>query len=172
MGVRHVLRVVRSCAPQVPQVKPIITGAFSQGVHFLGMGQPGPDVPQHTFRSLCRGLSRATPAVVMQALQNSVVPEGTPFSGYLSELWIMVANVRCVGHLTPEDGTMQISIKTTLDDQFAGLSGLIFAGRNMRALPYDSVDELMGASEDLALNKTRATASVRLTGGMMTCSRT
>ena len=36
----------------------------------------------------------------------------------------------------------------------------------MRALPSDSVDELMGSLEDLATNQTRATASVRLAGGM------
>ena len=40
-------------------------------------------------------------------------------------------------------------------------------------MPFDSVDELMGSLEDLALNQTRATASVRLTvGGMETRSKT
>ena len=52
-----------------------------------------------------------------------------------------------------------------VDDQFAGLSAQSFAGRNMRALPFDSVDDLMESLEDLALNQTRATASVRLSGG-------
>ena len=41
----------------------------------------------------------------------------------------------------------------------------------MRALPFDSVDELMGSLEDLSLNQTRATASVRLAGGMNTRSK-
>ena len=45
---------------------------------------------------------------------------------------------------------MQIAIKTGVEDQFAGLTTQIFAGRNMRALPFDSVDELMGSLEDLA----------------------
>ena len=40
----------------------------------------------------------------------------------------------------------------------------------MRALPFDSVDGLMGSLEDLAMNQTRATASVRLAGGMTTRS--
>ena len=66
---------------------------------------------------------------------------------------------------------MQIAIKTGVDDQFAGLSAQIFAGRNMRALPFDSVDELMGSLEDLSLNQTRATSSVRLAGGMNTRSK-
>ena len=90
---------------------------------------------------------------------------------YLSELRLLVGNVRCIGHVAPEDGTMQIAIKTGVDDQFAGLSAQIFAARNMRALPFDSVDELMGSLEDLSLNQTRATASVRLAGGMKTRSK-
>ena len=43
--------------------------------------------------------------------------------------------------------------------------------RNMRALPFDSVDELMGSLEDLSLNQMRATASVRSAGGMNTRSK-
>ena len=34
----------------------------------------------------------------------------------------------------------------------------------MRALPFGSVDDLMESLEDLALNQTRATVSVRLAG--------
>ena len=66
---------------------------------------------------------------------------------------------------------MQIAIKTGVDDRFAGLSAQSFEGQNMRALPFDSVDELMGLLEDLAMNQTRATASVRLAGGMTTRSK-
>ena len=55
-------------------------------------------------------LSRATPVAVMQALQNLVVPVGTPFSSYLSEMRLLVGNVRCVGHVAPEDGAMQTVI--------------------------------------------------------------
>ena len=66
---------------------------------------------------------------------------------------------------------MQIAIKTGVDDQFAGLSAQIFAGWNMRALPFDSVDELTGSLEDLSMNQTRVTASVRLAGGMNTRSK-
>ena len=40
----------------------------------------------------------------------------------------------------------------------------------MRTLPFDSVGELMGSLKDLALKQTRATASVRLAGGMATRS--
>ena len=61
---------------------------------------------------------------------------------------------------------MQIANKTGVDDQFAGLSAQIIPRRNMRALPFDSFDELMGSPEDLAMNQTRATVSVRLAGGI------
>ena len=61
--------------------------------------------------------------------------------------------------------------KSGVDDQFAGLSAQIFAGENMRALPLDSVDALMGSLEDLAMNQTRVTASARLAGGMTTRSK-
>ena len=63
----------------------MIADAFVQGSRLEDEGRRGPDVLQHIIRSLCRGLSRATPAAVMQALQNLVVPAGTPFSVYLSE---------------------------------------------------------------------------------------
>ena len=103
---------------------------FAQGGRLQEAGQHGPTILQHIIRSLCRGLSRATPAAVMQALQNLVVPMGTPFRTYLSEMRLLVGNVRCVGHVAPEDGTLQIAIKTGMDDQWAGLSTKIFAGRN------------------------------------------
>ena len=73
-----------------------------------------------------------------------------------------------MGSVAPEDGTLQIAIKTGVDDQCAGLGAQIFAGRNLRTLPFNSIDELMGSLEDLALNQTRATASVRLSEGVAT----
>ena len=136
----------------------MIVEAFSQRGHFQNEGRHGPDTLQHIFRCLCRGLNRTKPAAVMQTLQNLVGPVGTPFSRYLSEMRLLVGNVGCIGHVSPEDGTMLIAIKTGVDDQFAGLSAHTFAGRSMRVLPFDSVDDLMESLEDLALNQTRATA--------------
>ena len=159
------LRAVRSASPQAPAIKSMIVDAFSQGERLQKENRLGPDLLQHIIRCLCRGLSRATPAAVMQALQNLVVPVGTPFSSHLSEMNLLVGNVRCIGHVAPEDGTMQIAIKTGVHDQCAGLSAQFFTGRNLRALPFDSVDDLMESLEDLALNQTRATAFVRLSGG-------
>ena len=107
----------------------MIADAFAQGRRLEAEGRRGPDVLQHIIRSLCRGLSRATPAAFMQALQNLVVPVGAPFSVYLSELRLLVGNVRCIVHVAPEDETMQIAIKTGVDDQFAGLSDRFLRGR-------------------------------------------
>ena len=108
---RHVLRAVSPTSPQAPSIKSMIADAFAQGTRLQAEGRIGPDVLQHIIRSLCRGLGRGTPAAVMQALQNSVVPVRTPFSVYVSELRLKVRNVRCIDHVAPEDGTMQIAIK-------------------------------------------------------------
>lgn len=168
---RHILRSIRTNAPQVSDVRSLVTQAFKDGIRLQKEGQIGPDVLQYIVRTLCRGLSKSTPAAVMQALQNLVVPAGTPFSKYVTELKLLLANVRSVGHVAPEDGTLQIAIKTGVDDQFAVLGAQIFSGRNMTAVPYSSVDGLMGALEDLSLNQTMATASARMTGGMTTRSK-
>ena len=85
---------------------------------------------------------------------------------------LLSGNVRCARSVAPEDGAMQIATKTGLDDQFEGLSAQFFVGRNLRAQPFGSVYELLGSTEDLALNQTRATSSVRVSGGMATPSRT
>ena len=86
---RHVLRAVRPASSQLSSIKSMIADAFAQGSR-LQEGRPGPDILQHIIRSLRRDLSRATPAAVIQALQNLVVPAGTPFSAYLSELRLLV----------------------------------------------------------------------------------
>ena len=125
---RHVLRAVRPTSPQAPSVKSMIVDAFVQGSRLQAEGRRGPDVLQHIIRSLCRGLGRATPAAVMQALQNLVVPVGTSLRVYLSELRLSVGNIHCIGHVATDDGTMQIAIKTGVDDQFAGLSAQILRG--------------------------------------------
>ena len=118
----------------------MIADAFAQGRRLEAEGRRGPDVLQHIVRSLCCGLSRATPAAVMQALQSLAVPVRTPFSEYVSELRRLVGNVRCIGQVALEDGTTQIVLITGVNDQFAGLSDQIFDGRNTRALPFDRVD--------------------------------
>ena len=50
---------------------------------------------------------------------------------YQGELRLLVSNVRCSGQVAPDDGTMQLAIKTAIDEQFASLGAQIFSGRNM-----------------------------------------
>ena len=102
----------------------------------------------------------------MQALQNLVAPHGTPFSVYQGELRLLVSNVRCSGQVAPDYGTMQLAIKTSIDDQFASLSAQIFSSRNMRTVPFSNVDELLVALDDLSLNQTVASHSTRIRGGL------
>ena len=65
-----------------------------------------------------------------------------------------MSNVRCSGQVAPDDGTMQLAIKTNLDGQFAPLSAQIFSGRNMRTVSFSDVDELLAALDDLPQNQT------------------
>ena len=104
-----------------------------------------------------------------------VVPYETPFLVYQGELRLLVSNVRCSGQVAPDDGTMQLAIKTRIDDQFASLSAQMFSGRNMRTVPFSDVHELLTALDDLSLNQTVASHSTRIRGGdrqMVTRSRT
>ena len=98
------VHAVRSASSQAPSIKSMIVEAFSQRGHFQNKGLHGPDTLQHIFRCLCRGLNRAKPAAVMQALQNLVVPVGTPFSSYLSEIRLPVGNVGCIVMFLPRMG--------------------------------------------------------------------
>ena len=105
---RHVLKSVRVSSPQAPDVKTLVATAFTQGSKLMEDGCCGHDAFDHIIRALCRGLSKTSPAEVMQTLQNLVVPQGTPFSAFLGELRLLVSNVRCVGQVAPEDGTMEL----------------------------------------------------------------
>ena len=143
----------------------LVTDAFAQSGKLLDAGQNVQEVFDHILRALCRGLSRASPATVMQALQNLVVPHRTPFSVYQGELRLLVSNVRCSGQVAPDDGTMQLAIKMSIDDQSASLNAQIFLGRNMRTVPFSDVDELLAALDDLSLNQAVASHSTRIRGG-------
>ena len=172
---RHILRSVRTASPQAPQMKTLVVNAFAQGGKLLDDGAGGPDAFDLILRILCRGLSRASPAAVMQTLQFSVVAPSTPFSTYLGELRLLLSKVRCTGPVAPEDGTLQVAIKTSIHDQYVPLSAQIFAGRNMRTVPFDTVDDLMRALDDLSLNQSVASPSSRMHGGgnpMVTRSKT
>ena len=103
----------------------------------------------------------------MLALQTLVVPHGTPFSVYQGERGLLVSNFRCSGQVAPDDGTMQLAIKTSIDKQFASLSAHNFSGRNMPTVPFSDVDELLPALDDLSLNQTVASHSTRIRVGVV-----
>lgn len=86
----------------------MVADAFAQGGRLLDAGQRRSEVLQHIIRALCQEPSKATPAAVMQALQNLVVLQGTPFSVYVAELRLVLANVRRVGQVAPEDATCKL----------------------------------------------------------------
>lgn len=66
-------------------------------------GRAGPRSCNKSRENLCRGVGSATPAVEIQPLPRMVVSQGTPFSVYVSEVCLLVANMRCVGQVVPED---------------------------------------------------------------------
>lgn len=141
----HVLKSVRLSCPWAPAVKSLIANACTQDGELLEGGRSGQDAFDTIFGALCQGLCKASSAAVMQTLQNLLVPQGTMFSVYLSELGLLASNVRCVGQVAPEGDTMQPSIKNSVDYQFASLSVQIVSGRNMWPAPFDIVEELLGA---------------------------
>ena len=93
------------------------------------------------FYVLCLGLSPLTPHQTLQQLQTFEVPEKTSFADFLSELRIAVTTVNDVALVPPDDSTMQVTVKASIDDQFVTLAASIFAVRNRSAIPFGSVQE-------------------------------
>lgn len=164
----HILKSVRVSGPQSSEVKNLVTDAFIQGKKLSenNKGEPAAfEHIMHTARALLFTSDFAS--AVMQTLQDFVVdPATTFFALYTAKFRMLVSNARCVEPFAsedepfaPEDGTMQLAIKTSIDDQYATWS--IFAGRNLLAFPFDNVDALMGTLEDLSLNQTPAAKSTR-----------
>ena len=50
-------------------------------------------------------------------------------------------NANDVALVPPDDSTMQVTVKASIDDQFATLAASIFAVRNRSAIPFGSVQE-------------------------------
>ena len=58
-------------------------------------------------------------------------------------------NVKDVALVPPDDSTMQVAVKASIDDQFATLAASTFAGRNQSAILFGSVEELLDSLGDL-----------------------
>ena len=85
----------------------------------------------------------------------------TSIADFLPELRIVVTNVKDVALFPPDDSTMQVAVKASIDDQFATLATSIFAGRNRSANHFGSVEELLGSRGDLTMNRTPTTVAAR-----------
>ena len=139
---RHVLNSVSHHYPaQVTRTKQIVRDAFARAEADERSGQPGRQVLEGILRALCPGLSPLYPHKALQQLQTFEVPEKTSFADFLSELCIAVMNVNDVALVPPDDSTMQVTVKASIDDQFATLAASIFAVRNRSAIPFGSVQE-------------------------------
>ena len=146
---------------QVTRAKQMVRDAFARAEVKERSGQPGKQVLEGILRALCLGLSPSTPHQALQHLQTFEVPEKTSFEDFLSELRSTVMNVKDEALGPPDDSTMQVAVKASIDDQFATLAASTFAGRNRSAIPFGSVEELMDSLGDLTMNLAPATAATK-----------
>ena len=51
--------------------------------------------------------------------------------------------VKDVALVPPDDGTMQVAVKASIDDKFGILAASISAGRTRSALPSDRIEGLL-----------------------------
>lgn len=126
----------------------------------LDAGAGGAEALNGVLCALSAGLRPATPASMLQKLQNFAVTVATTFKVFLEKLVVLVTSVQEVDFA--EDGTLRLAVKAC---QFATLSAPMLHGRNARASPHASVAEFLVALEDSAGNLTPATASTRARGG-------
>ena len=140
----------------------MVRDAFDRAETGERSGQPRKQVLGGILRDLCLRLSPSTPHQALQQLQTFEVPEKRWFTDFLSELRIVVLNVKDVALVPPNDSAMQVAVKPSIDDQFATFAVLIFAGRNRSVIPFGIVEELLGSLGDLTMNRTPATAATKL----------
>ncbi|CAB1107075.1 unnamed protein product [Ectocarpus sp. CCAP 1310/34] len=160
---KHVLNSVSSRLPNAQglDLKAKITSSFSQTRQQLDNGMAGREALNFLVRVLTRTLSMATPQHVVFALQNLEVDAGTPFSEYMNTLRALVQNAMSVGHESAQDNVLQLAVRDSVCDQYSNIAVDVFKGRDLMAVPYDSIRDLMDALEVLAWNTTEATAVKR-----------
>ena len=153
---RHVLNSVSHHYPaQATGTKQMVRDAVAREEADERSSQPGRQVLEGILRALRLGLSPTSPHQALQLLQTFEVPEKTSFADFLSELRIAVMNIKNVALVPPDDGTMQVAVKASIDDQFATLATSIFAGRNRSAVAFGCVEELPGSLGDMTMNRTQ-----------------
>lgn len=88
-----------AASPQAVRTKTQVIDAFSQGGSVLNDGEAKgnlavePVALERMAWTLWRAVSHATPAAILQTLQNIAIPAGGQVAGYVSEWWPVVANV-------------------------------------------------------------------------------
>jgi len=126
----------------------------------------GPEQLELVVRGLTRTMSDVTPAGVIAELSNFVVDSGTPYDKYLSKLKVLVVHAKGLGLMAPQDSAMQMSVWSSMADQFQSIAGLVFQGKNPGEPPFASVEMLL--SKMTKHNWQRDTASEAKRGGTKT----
>ena len=123
----------------------MVHDAFARAEAEERSGQTGKQVLAGSFRALCLGLSPSTLHQALQQMQTFEVPEKASFAGFLSGLRFAVMNAKDVALVPPDDSTMQVAGKASIDDNFATLAASIFAGRNRWTTPFGTIEELLNS---------------------------
>ena len=71
-------------------------------------------------------------------------------------------NVKDVPLVPPDDSTVHVAVKASINDQFVALAASIFASRNRSAIPFSSHEELLDSLKNLTTNRTPVNAATSL----------
>ena len=159
---RHVLNSVsHHYLAQVTRTKQMLRDAFARAEADERSGKPERQVLERILRALCLGLNPSSPNQALQQPQTFEVPEKISFADFLSELRIAVINVKSLALVPPNDSTVQVVVKASIDDQFATLAASILAGRTRSAIPSSIIEDLLDSLGDLTLTRTPAIVATR-----------
>ncbi|CAM9952495.1 unnamed protein product, partial [Ectocarpus fasciculatus] len=80
---------------------------------------------------------------------------------YFTTLQGLVHTVRNLGMVTPPDGTIQLAVRESVSDQYSVLTASVFSGKELGAVPFDSIDTLMRELRKFEAVKGGAVAATR-----------
>ena len=159
---RHVLNSVsHHYLAQVTRMKQVVRDAFARAEADERSGKPERQVLEGILRALCLRLNPSSPNQALQHLQTFEVPEKISFADFLSELRIAMMNVKSLALVPPDDSTVQVVVKASIDDQLATLAASIRTGRTRSAIPSSIIEDLLDSLGDLTLTRTPAIVATR-----------
>ena len=159
---RHVLNSVsHHYLAQVTRTKQMVRDAFARAEADERSGKPERQILEGILRALCLGLNPFSPNQALQQLQTLEVPEKISFADFLSELHIAVMNIKSLALVPPDDSTVKVVVKASIDDQFATLAASILAGRIRSAIPSSIIEGLLDSLGDLTLTRAPAIVATR-----------